>query len=188
MFTLISLAILSSNKYYSNIHHRKNIIENTCEFNTLRFQKNDVICIDLGQNAKYCNSNNLANEFVVNKEIGIGNKEVYIIKPTVMWEEIGNDRYRMADFYYSLHCNHQDNKPELTLKILPTPGYDISFETKIVGLFIFIVGIILLSLIVTIMCPCLIDDNNDSFCSGLLLGFLFSNFSSSNSNRRTYCE
>lgn len=188
MHTIIYLTILSSNSYYQelNNYYTKNNIKNTCEFNTIRFKKEDTNCLDLGQHVSYCNNNNLANEFVVTKELGVGNKPVYTIKPTAMWEEVNNERYKMANFYYSFYCDERDNEPQLELNILPTPGYDISYKTQLFGIILLIVFVCLLLFIIATMFPCLLD-NNDSFGDGLLLGILSSNLNRGN-NRRTYCD
>ena len=85
-------------KVQKNDQKSSNIIKNTCEFNTIRFKKKDTNCLDLGQHVSYCNNNNLANEFVVTKELGVGNKPVYTIKPTAMWEEVNNERYKRYSF------------------------------------------------------------------------------------------
>ena len=187
MFAIINFAILSSNSYYQNIHNRKNVIKNTCEFNTIRFKREHANCLDLGQYQKYCNDNNLANEFVVTREIGVGNKPVYTIKPTAMWEEFDNNRYKKADFYYNFYCDERDNEPQLQLNIIPTPGYDISFQARLLGIFVVILCACLLLIILAAMCPCLFDECNDNFSDGFFLGILASNLGSSG-NRRTYCE
>lgn len=186
MLAVINLAILSSNSYYQNIDYRKNIIENNCEFNTIRFRKLDVECNDLGKHVSYCKNSNLANEFVVNKELGVGNQEVFSIKPLAMWEEINNDRYKMADFYYNFHCDKESNNPKLSINILPTAQYDISFEAKLIMMIMLIITIVMVMCIIGLICPCFLEDSGN-FSDGLLFGFLLSDFGSSG-KRRTYCE
>ena len=182
MFTVFSLVVLSSNKYH------KNEVRNTCEFNTIRFNREDVNCLDMGQHVSYCNNRNLPQEFVVTKELGIGNKEIITIKPEAMWEEVDNTRFKMANFQYNFYCDNQDNEPQLMLNILPTTRYDISLKSQVIGTIVMLVLGFLLIFIISAICPCVLDDDDDdSFCGGLLLGVLISNLTGGD-NRRTYCD
>ena len=57
--------------YYDDID-RENYIENTCNFNIIRLNYNDVLCNDYGRYKKYCLYDYLPDEFIIKKEIGVG--------------------------------------------------------------------------------------------------------------------
>ena len=188
MFTIINFAILSFGTNYENIYNQENIVKNTCDFNTIRFKREKVACFDRGQNQMYCNDNNLANEFVVTKELGVGNKEIITIKPTAYFEEIDEKRYKIADFYYNFYCDERDNQPYLRVNIVPTANYDISFAERFFGLVVLICFVILVLLFISMTCPSALESNHRSnYSDGLLMGVLASNMSRPK-NRRRYCE
>ena len=106
MINGVIFAILSS----INIHdtysiYRENIIDSNCIFDIIRIQKKDIICNDYGLNKKYCDHYSIPEEFRINKEVGINNKNSYNIKPTIMYKQILDNRIILADFYFTFKCN-----------------------------------------------------------------------------------
>ena len=163
---------------------RENTINNNCDFNIIRFKRNEVMCIDYGLNKKYCNHFILPNEFIVLKELAAGNNEKYIIKPYAIYEESSYNKVKLADFYYSFTCSNEDNEARLLLNIVPDFGKDKSllqeFVEVIIILFIIFISIIILSLI------CNYNDNhnynnNHNFVTGYIVGNM-------NHTRRIYYE
>lgn len=158
---------------------RENTINNNCDFNIIRFKQNEVMCIDYGLNKKYCHHFALPNEFIVLKELSVGNNEKYTIKPNAIYEEFTYNKIKLADFYYSFTCSKEDNEPRLLLTIVPDFGKDKSlfqeFIEVIIILFILFISITILSLI----CNC--NFNNDNFVTGYIVGNM-------NYTRRIYCE
>ena len=188
MFAALNFAILSFNSNYENLYNQENIVKNPCDFNVIRFKREKVACFDRGQNQMYCNDKNLANEFVVTKELGVGNKEIITIKPTAYFEEIDENRYKIADFYYNFYCDKLDNQPYLRVNIVPTANYDISFAARFLGLVALICFVIIVLLFISMTCPSALESNRRSnYSDGLLMGVLASNMSR-RSNRRRYCE
>lgn len=161
---------------------RQNKISNTCDFDILRIKRKDVTCLDFGQNKKYCNHYALAKEFVITKENGLF-KNTIIIKPEAMYEEFSNNKHTMAKFYYSFVCDDYIMEPNLELNIVPTSKYDKSLGEEFAELIVALIFLIIMCLIIGLMCPCLIENNN-GFLSGLIIG----NSIGSNSGRRVYCE
>ena len=152
----------------------ENYIDNTCEFNTIRIRRNQVICNDYGINVKYCDHYTIPEEFTIVKEIGVGNSDVFTIKPYGMYEEYNNRKRLLANFYYNFKCNHLDNEPQLFLRIIPKN--DKATETTIIEtIFLAIVFITVFS---SLMCICPGD-----FITGFILGSL-----SNRGERRIYCE
>lgn len=180
---MISLLFLTYSNVYS-LNIQDNIIQNTCNFNIIRIDKNDLECIDYGINKKYCNHNSLPNEFIITKEIGINNKENIIIKPYAMWIIIReNEKKKIADFYYTFTCNNIDNIPKLVLNIFPKKEFDLSmYEDVIVVIFVIILIFIFL-LLFALICPCMLNNNN--FWTGYIIGNLFTNEST---RKKIYCE
>ena len=160
---------------------RENTINNNCDFNIIRFKRNEVMCVDYGLNKKYCDHYALPNEFIVLKELSVGNNEKYTIKPSAIYEEFTYNKIKLADFYYSFTCSNEDNEPRLLLTIVPDFGKDKSlfqeFVEVIIILFILFISITILSLI----CNCKCNFNNDKFVSGYIVGYM-------NHTRRIYCE
>tara|TARA_B100001093_G_C26779451_1_gene993931 strand:- start:700 stop:1200 length:501 start_codon:yes stop_codon:yes gene_type:complete len=138
-----------------------NIINNNCNFDVIRFLKKDIFCVDYGKYKKYCNHIGQPNEFVILKEKGIDNYN-YIIKPTALWHQVNNQKYKMANYYYNFVCDNSDNIPKLIQYIVPTSNYDISIYSEIV------ISIILIILICLILSVC--RSNDDTFILGYLIG------------------
>lgn len=111
----IYLNILSSYP----IQMRENVIRNDCEFEIVRFKKDDADCLDYGKNARYCNHYTMPNEYVVTKEKGINLKEVFTIKPDGLYRKTDYNTLKLADFYYDFTCNRIDNEARLLLTIVP---------------------------------------------------------------------
>lgn len=161
---------------------RQNKISNTCDFDIIRIKRKDVTCLDFGQNKKYCNHYALPKEFVITKENGLF-KNTIVIKPEGMYEEFSNNKFAMAKFYYSFVCDHYEKEPNLELNIVPSLKYDKSLGEEFAESIVCLIFLIILCLIIGLMCPCLIENNN-GFLSGLIIG----NSIGSNSGRRVYCE
>lgn len=161
---------------------RENKISNTCDFDIIRIKRNQVTCLDFGQNKKYCNHYALAKEFVITKENGLF-KNTIVIKPEAMYEEFSNNKHTMAKFYYSFVCDYYEKEPNLELNIVPTRKYDKSLGKELGESIVMIILLIFICLIIGLMCPCL-RDNNNGFVSGLVIGSAIG----SDSGRRVYCE
>ena len=157
-----------------------NTINSDCDFQVLRFKRKDINCYDRGVNKLYCKSNIIAKEFTIKKELGVGNKVNYIIKPQAMYEEINNVEYKIADFQYFFYCDNNYNLPKLSLNIYPTPNYDKSYKDEFLQ-FATLMFIILLVFIICGVFGCKPNNSNNNFCLGYVLG-------SNNSRRRAYCE
>ena len=154
---------------------KEDIVNSDCDFQVLRFRKNEVKCYDMGKHEKYCDHYSIPHEFKVTKEIGIGNQDVFTFTPHAMYTETSNSKTKIASFYYRFTCNKQTNNPKLQLIIYPTT--DVS---PVVALIMFLVIVFILGLLFS-MCPN--DSKNDGFLLGYALGGGFSS-----SNKRTYCE
>lgn len=98
---------------------RENIIQNSCNFNIIRFNKKDIMCSDYGLNKKYCNSYYLPYEFTIVKEFGLNHKVNYNIEPKAIFEDYSNQKTILANIYYTFTCSHEDNEPKLLLNIIP---------------------------------------------------------------------
>jgi hypothetical protein len=155
---------------------RENVIRNDCQFDVIRFKKENVHCLDYGKNVHYCNYYALPNEYVVYKEKGINNKEVFTIKPEAIYEKTSNSKTKLADFYYDFSCDSKDEESRLYLTIVPLN--DFSFLQMFLYLILFI--IILIFLII-------ISDNNVKNNSGFNTGYFMGYYSNSN-KREIYCE
>ena len=99
LYTLLTLLHVAS-IYNEDIYHvnSENYIDNTCKFNTIRIRRNQVICNDYGVNVKYCDHYAIPEEFTIVKEIGVGNSDVFTIKPYAMYEEYNNRKRLLASF------------------------------------------------------------------------------------------
>lgn len=161
---------------------RQNKISNTCDFDIIRIKRKDVTCLDFGKNKNYCGHYTLPKEFVITKENGLF-KNTIIIKPEAMYEEFSDKKYTMANFYYSFTCDYYEKEPKLELNIVPTSKYDKSPGEEFAELIVAVIFLIILCLIIGLMCPCLIENNN-----GFLTGLIIGNSIGSNSGRRVYCE
>ena len=105
----------------THIHDlRENHVENSCNFNIIRFSKKDIMCADYGLNKKYCNNYYLPYEFRVEKEFGLNHKVNYNIEPKAIFEEYSNQKTILANIYYTFTCSYEDNEPKLLLNIVPT--------------------------------------------------------------------
>lgn len=149
---------------------QNNIINNNCEFQILRINRNQVKCYDKGEYEKYCKHYSIPNEFKVIKEIGIGNQDIYIFKPESIYKETNNNKIKLASFNYRFTCNKNTNIPNLEVIINPT--YDIS---PFVTLFVIILLLLLICIIFSLF-----------GCDDFTLGYIIA--SNLNSNSRTYCE
>ena len=161
---------------------RQNKISNTCDFDIIRIKRNQVTCLDFGQNKNYCHHYALPKEFVITKENGLF-KNTIVIKPEGMYEEFSNNKHTMAKFYYSFVCDHYEKEPNLELNIVPSLKYDKSLGEEFAESIVCLILLIIMCLVIGLMCPCLIDNNN-GFVSGLVIGNAISN----SPNRRVYCE
>ena len=157
--------------------YKENIVTNNCDFQILRFNRNQVKCHDTGQYEKYCNHYAIPNEFQVMKEVGIGNQDVYTFKPQAIYTESHNSKRKDASFYYKFTCDNKNNNPNLELTIYPTSDVN-PVVTLIVVIIIFVLVCMLIG-----MCTDNNSRNNNDFALGYIIGNL-----GSNSNRRTYCE
>ena len=117
---MLSLLILCVSQNPAEI--KTNKIDNRCSFNTLRIDKQDVICKDFGINRKYCNHYSLPSEFIITNENGINGEEIFI-RPRFMVHESANSREKMAKFYYSFRC-HPEYGAKLELNIVPNKRFD----------------------------------------------------------------
>ena len=171
-YLLISLTISSI--------HEENYIDSDCKFDTLRIQKQNVLCNDYGYYKKYCKHYALPDEFIVKQERGLDYKPTYNIKPSKMYKETNDNKVVIADFYYTFKCDKLDNEPRLYLRIIPTND-NITQN----GFIEFIVCAIILVFIVILVIICYPELSNVSdFSSGFILGSLSSN----SSNKKIYCD
>ena len=99
---------------------RENLVQNSCNFNIIRFSRKDIMCADYGLNKKYCNSYYLPYEFAVTKEFGLNHKVNYNIEPKAIFEDYSNQKTILANIYYTFTCSHEDNEAKLLLNIVPT--------------------------------------------------------------------
>ena len=99
---------------------RENLVQNSCNFNIIRFSRKDIMCADYGLNKKYCNSYYLPYEFAVTKEFGLNHKVNYNIEPKAVFEDYSNQKTILANIYYTFTCSYEDNEPKLLLNIVPT--------------------------------------------------------------------
>ena len=99
---------------------KENLVQNTCIFNIIRFNKNTIMCSDYGLNKKYCNSYYLPYEFTIAKEFGLNHKVNYNIEPKAIFEDYSNQKTILANIYYTFTCSYEDNEPKLLLNIVPT--------------------------------------------------------------------
>ena len=183
MIALVNLVLITT------INIPKIYIDNKCDFDILRINKKDISCIDYGKYSTYCNHYSQPNEFVVYNEKGLNGKQI-TIKPSAMWEESDNSKYKIADFYYTFKCNKNDNTPTLIQHIVPTKKYDIN------PIYTILVFIIVLYLILYCCGSINYYDNSDnsdnsnysnnSNNNDFWLGYLLA--SNNNSRKRTYCE
>ena len=175
MITLVNLLLMT------NLDIPKVYINNECNFDILRINKQDISCIDYGKYSMYCNHYSQPNEFIVYNEKGLKGKQI-TIKPSAMWEETDNNKYKIADFYYTFKCNKNDNTPILIQHIVPTKQYDVN-PIYIIVLFIIII-------IIIIICVLFCESNNNYHNSrnnnDFWLGYLLA--SNNNSRSRTYCD
>ena len=105
--------------YYSH-DLREDSIQNSCNFNIIRFNRNTIMCSDYGLNKKYCKSYYLPYEFTIAKEFGLNHKVNYNIEPKAIFEDYSNQKTILANIYYTFTCSHEDNEPKLILNIVPT--------------------------------------------------------------------
>ena len=104
--------------YYSD-DLREDSIQNSCNFNIIRFSRKDIMCSDYGLNKKYCNSYYLPYEFTIAKEFGLNHKVNYNIEPKAIFEDYSNQKTILANIYYTFTCSHEDNEAKLLLNIVP---------------------------------------------------------------------
>ena len=126
--------------------NKENVIDSNCDFQILRFNRNQVKCHDTGQYKKYCNHYAIPNEFQVMKKVGIGNQYVYTFKPQAIYTESHNNKHKKASFYYKFTCDNKNNNPKLELTIYPT-----SDDNQVVTLVAVITLLVLVCILVS-MC------------------------------------
>lgn len=114
---MLSIIIFGLTHYPDDL--RENLVQNSCFFNIIRFNKNTIMCSDYGLNKKYCNSYYLPYEFSVAKEFGLDNKVNYNIEPKAIFQYYNNQKTILANIYYTFTCSHEDNEPKLLLNIVP---------------------------------------------------------------------
>ena len=158
------------------IEMRENVIRNDCQFDVIRFKKEQVHCLDYGINVHYCNHYALPNEYIVIKEKGINNKEVFTIKPEAIYEKTYYSKNKLADFYYQFSCDSKDEESRLYLTIVPLNDF------SNVQMFIYIILFIIILIFLII-----ISDNNANNDSNFNTGYLMGYYSNSN-KREIYCE
>ena len=162
---------------------RENIIQNNCNFNIIRFNKNELLCSDYGINKKYCNHYSLPNEFTITKEIGVNKKENIIIKPYALWETNDiNFKIKVADFYYTFTCSNKDNFPKLILNIVPKKEFDKSFKQEIFEVLYLISLVLIICVILALLCSYK-PNTNDNFWLGYIIGNSYNKY-----NITKYCE
>ena len=127
------------------IQMRENVIRNDCEFEIIRFKRDEVDCFDYGKNVRYCNHYAMPNEYVVTKEKGINLKEVNTIKPDFLYKKTDYNKLKLADFYYEFTCNKIDSDPKLLLNIVP-----VNDNSALISCLYFI-GLLLLFMIMMIV-------------------------------------
>lgn len=156
-----------------------NVISNNCEFDIIRIKREEIMCADYGIYQKYCEHYSLPYEFTIQKERGLGNKDVYTIKPSAIFEESYNNKKKLADFHYNFLCDKLDNEAKLLLYIVPT-----NEKSPATQFYEFIIVFIFLILVFLIISHCnLPNDFNNSFSNGYILGSI-----SNNKKKRIYCE
>tara|TARA_Y100000389_G_scaffold70539_1_gene67230 strand:- start:961 stop:1401 length:441 start_codon:yes stop_codon:yes gene_type:complete len=127
---MLSIIIFALTYYPDDM--RENLVQNSCFFNIIRFNRNDVMCSDYDLNKKYCNNYYLPYQFVIEKEFGLNHKVNYNIEPKAIFEDYSNQKTIFANIYYTFTCSHEDNEPKLLLNIVPTN--DVSLLEEIVTL------------------------------------------------------
>tara|TARA_A100001015_G_C14735695_1_gene611653 strand:+ start:17 stop:589 length:573 start_codon:yes stop_codon:yes gene_type:complete len=183
---LISHKECSQNSNSCRYPITENIIENDCNFDIIRINRNHLLCSDYGKNKEYCNHYSLPHEFIITKEIGVNNKENINIKPYAIWET--NDKsykIKVADFYYIFTCNSKDNLPKLILNIVPKKNFDKSILQELYEFILFICLLLFICVILAFMSPCI--GSNHSTNNNYWLDYTMGT-SQNNYNRRTYSE
>ncbi len=141
--TLITIA------HYS-INMDENIIENNCNFNIVRFGRNDIMCSDYGFNKKYCKTDYLPHEFIITKEHGLNYNLNYNIEPKAIFQKYSVKNTVLANIYYRFTCSNEDNEPKLILNIVPLN--DISFTQECVDIYFLICCIICSYIFIVYLC------------------------------------
>ena len=160
-------------------HIKQNKINNNCEFNIIRIKKLDIICYDFGINKNYCDHYSIPDEIIVVKEKGLFNNNI-IIKPNSMYEEFINNKFLIANFYYSFVCNKYELEPRLELNIVPRKKYDMSLKDELYHILIIFCLLLFAILFLALFCPCLFNNNinnninNNRFYNGLIIGIIIS--------------
>lgn len=181
LIILTKLCMCYSYRYPHDL--RTNIIQNSCEFDIIRIKREDIMCSDYGTNKKYCNHFALSQEFVITNEIGIENKKNIVIKPYVMYFDFGDNKHKVADYYYTFTCSHEDNFPKLILNIVPKNHYDLSLYTELCELCIAVVILVLTVYICSKVCH--FNINNNDIYQGVFFGYLLGIY---RTTRRIYSE
>ena len=127
---MFSIIIFGLTHYPDDL--RENLVQNSCIFKIIRFNRNTIMCADYGLYKKYCNIYYLPHEFTVAKEFGLNHKVNYNIEPKAIFEYYSNQKTILANIYYTFTCSHEDNEPKLLLNIVPTN--DQTFLEEIVTL------------------------------------------------------
>ena len=79
----------------------------------------------------------MSEEFIIKKEIGVGNIDKYFITPNKIVKNYFGYKYSVAKLYYTFTCSHLDNEPRLIMRIFPI--YDISYIQNIFEIIFYII-------------------------------------------------
>lgn len=139
----IGILALTNTNYKLPIDYplRENIIENTCNFQIIRFSKEEVTCVDYGFNTNYCNDFVIPYEFTVESEIGLENKKNLVIRPYAIWSELATLE-KVLDFYYIFRCDSKYNEATLQVNIVPTNQFDKSVNSRLLEVTYLIISLL----------------------------------------------
>tara|TARA_B100000963_G_scaffold202965_1_gene176756 strand:- start:161 stop:703 length:543 start_codon:yes stop_codon:yes gene_type:complete len=138
---------------------RENIIENTCNFQIIRFNKNDVTCVDYGMNVNYCHHHIIPDEFIIHNEVGVNNKKNFIIKPYSVWSQ-SNINQKVLDFHYVFRCDGKYNEPSLLVNIVPTSEYDRNSKRQFIEVMYLLMALAVSVSLINICFTNLIENNS----------------------------
>lgn len=130
--SIIILAFSNINDALSEVFPvGKNLIENSCNFEIIRFNRNDITCFDYSLDVKYCDDDIIPNEFIIYNEVGLNNKKNLIIKPYAIWSEY--DSYqKVLDFHYIFQCDGKYNNANLIVNVVPNSDFQKNTKTQII--------------------------------------------------------
>lgn len=129
----------------------ENIIHNTCKFNKLRISSNEILCVDYGNNKKYCKSSHIPDEFIILREYGIDYEEKIVIKPKYIYSSKDFDEKIIAKYYYNFNCDNNTKETKLIVNIIPTFGNDKSKKEELFELFSMITIIFLIYFVIAFL-------------------------------------